>query len=222
MHNLILFDLDGTLINLNADALDLDTLRSKVLEQISEVGVKPAHRSILHMYQQLIYECGFDHPVSIRTRRLLDTSEAQWARFKSTVLCDTQHIISLRQRQWALGIVTSNGQLCIQTLFEKKLQPKWFDIVVTRDVSPMLKPCPEPLRLAWELASSHYVSDQANIWYVGDSDSDFEACKSFNAWIGYERIRFVRVGNRLPVTSLSSSSASINCFLAARLNDDVA
>lgn len=207
----VFFDLDGTLIDLNPDFVNLEQLRETMIQLALDAGVSLDNKSIFNIYQRLVIQLGFDHPISKRMRLILDAYETIWARYRSVTKYGVQHLDKLREREYIIGIVTSNGTACLQTLFDaNKLQPKWFDFTVTRDTCPLLKPSPMPIKYAYDLAKelSPCIS---KIWFVGDSKQDEQAIEAFNHDTGL-KITFIKIGVLQEIGQVQSYSCLDDFF----------
>jgi phosphoglycolate phosphatase-like HAD superfamily hydrolase len=189
----IFFDLDGTLIDVNPDPIELEQLREKISDHLSKSGVPVKIKSIFDMYQRALVEYGFDHPLSKRIRFDLDNYEARWARSLSVIKSGAQRLGEFCERGYMLAIVTNNGMAYLRELFDaRKLRPEWFRFTVTRDDSSLLKPFPMPLQRACQLA--HQQSPGlSKVWFVGDSEQDEQAAKAFNQ-TNESKLSFARIG----------------------------
>jgi phosphoglycolate phosphatase-like HAD superfamily hydrolase len=193
----ILFDLDGTLVDINPDKEEVEQLRASLAKLALRAGLALSHRDIFGMYQDVLLSIGFDHKLSRKMRLELDKHETRWA-YQRSVPKSTRLLGELRKNVQIIGIVTSNGTECVRALFgSKKIREEWFDFVVTRDDSMLLKPSAVPLKRAVETATER-VHDLSEIWFVGDSEQDEKAANEFNR----------RVGLGLNFARLRSSEAS--------------
>jgi phosphoglycolate phosphatase-like HAD superfamily hydrolase len=217
----VLLDLDGTLIDLNPEPVELEQLRNEIFRLLSNAGVEVGEKGIFSMYQRIVTECGFYHPISKCVRNDLDTFEARWAHSRSIIKDGVQHISELRRRGYVLALVTSNGRACVRALFRgNKLRSGWFDFLVTRDDSPLLKPSPMPLDRACRLARER-SPDLSRIWFVGDSKRDQQATEAFNCCSG-SKLTFVRIGPPSQGASQTQSYASLDAFFRELLTEEVA
>jgi phosphoglycolate phosphatase-like HAD superfamily hydrolase len=208
----VFFDLDGTLVDLNPEPAELEQLRGIVSNRALSAGVSVDDKSILKVYQRVVTERGFDHPVSKRMRLDLDAFETRWAQNRSAIKWGVHCLSNLCRKRYMAAIVTSNGLACLQALFHAdKLKSEWFDFAVTRDNVPLLKPSRIPLEFAWHLAQQRSV-DLSRGWLVGDSEHDQEATEAFNRYLG-SKLTFVRVDGSLDWMSQSACYADLDGFL---------
>lgn len=190
---LVLFDLDGTLVNLNPGRSALDELRNEVFEFAERHGVVPSTRSIFGMYEEL-RESGLGG----RASALISAAELIWAEESAVPLFD---LASIRPAvPW--GIVTNNGAAAVAALLD---QGTLFDAppvcVVSRDNDLPLKPDSAPLKRAIDLAGG--LSNFDSCTYVGDSAADaeaFEELKSQSAEAA--KLQFLSVLDRPSVEDL--------------------
>ena len=192
----ILFDLDGTLVDLNPDQQDLEKLRTSFITFASNAGVSLRSKGIFSIYQQVITECAFDHPVSEYMRRELDSFEKKWARYRSAVNPNTEFLGKLRGLGHILAIVTNNGTACVQALFDfDKLKSEWFDFSITRDDVTSIKPSSIPIENALDFINKGW-RDISDFIFVGDSENDRLAVEAFNRKSAL-KIIFVKVESGL-------------------------
>jgi phosphoglycolate phosphatase-like HAD superfamily hydrolase len=216
----VFFDLDGTLVDLNPATTELAQLRKAVLQLAATAGISPESPSILGTYQQVVRECGFHHAVAESIRLALDAYEARWAQTRSVVKYDIQDLQVLRQKDYVLAIVTSNGMACLQALFHtKKLRAEWFDFVVTRDDSPLLKPSPMPLERVWYLARQRFPS-LSKIRFVGDSKHDRDAAEAFKRSTTFD-FTFTQISPTLQSGEPMLSYPRLGDFLQELLTEQV-
>jgi phosphoglycolate phosphatase-like HAD superfamily hydrolase len=212
----IFFDLDGTLVDLNPEGTELERLRKRVLELACSAGLLPETRSIFGIYQQVVREHGFNGVAAHWIRRELDAYETQWVQTRSVLKCDIRLLSELRRRGYRLAIVTNNGMACLRAVFgTKKLTAEWFEFVVTRDNSPLLKPSPMILDRACRMAQQRWL-DLYKVWFVGDSETDRRTMDSFNRETGFD-FTFAKIGPPLQEGDQSPFYLCLDDFLKEQL-----
>lgn len=190
----ILFDLDGTLVDLNPDKSELELLRANILNHAKDLGITLRNTSIFDIYQSVLEQYGFQHPVAKEMRSDLDAFEIGCVRESAVLKCQKQNFEALHELSSGLGIVTSNGSACLQALFGKNgLEEKWFQITVTRDDCALLKPSASPLEQAIRLANG-ICPNLVEVWFVGDSPSDKQAVDNYNR-SSVQTINFIKVAS---------------------------
>jgi phosphoglycolate phosphatase-like HAD superfamily hydrolase len=208
----VFFDLDGTIIDLNPEPLELEQLRTVVLQIASSAGLSHKTRSIFGAYQQLLIERGPQSGSAASVRKALDSYEVAWAKTRSVVKFDERCFYKLRSDCCVVGIVTNNGADCLRTLFNvAKLKAEWFDVIVTRDDVPLLKPSPVPLELATHRARQQFVALE-KVWFLGDSENDRVAAGAFKSSNELE-LNFVGVGEHFLKSNYNVTYTSVSDFV---------
>jgi len=167
----VIFDLDGTVITLNQSKNGLDRLRQKIEDFLKSEGLTFNSNSIFGMYD------------FARTRNSKMAAEISWMidEFELSLLPDASILLDEKSLNKLTGLVsddsciclvTSNGRACVNGGFKSHLIPAdLFDVIVTRDDVEQLKPNPEPL----EKAVSRCRNFVDVIWFIGDSTNDMNA-----------------------------------------------
>jgi len=207
----VLFDLDGTLVDINPDEAELEDLRADLEKYALNAGVVLRARDIFGMYQDVLLSVGFDHPVSKQMRQDIDRFEIRWA-YDRCVPKTSRLLGELRDNVQITGIVTSNGAACVQALYHsRKIKKEWFDLAVTRDESPLLKPSSVPLERAFNLATE-CAHDLSEIWFVGDSNRDKQAVEEFNRR-ARPGVTFARIGPSTEESAAKQSFTDLDDFI---------
>jgi phosphoglycolate phosphatase-like HAD superfamily hydrolase len=211
-----LFDLDGTLIDLNPEAAELEQLRNDVVHSATRGGVVVKSRSVFKVYQQVLIQCGFDSSTARAIRESLDGYETKWAQSRVVVKGGNECVQELKRNGYMAGIVTSNGRALLRVLFELgKLRSGWFDVTIARDDVSLLKPSSVPLQCAYQLLRKQ-SSEISKIWFVGDSDNDIGAANEFRRCAPVD-FNFAQISSVSMLDHGFKSYPSINSFLKAVL-----
>ncbi len=168
----VLFDLDGTLIDSGAmilasfkhaaqDVLGIDVPDAQILAAVGGPG-------LLEQMRALDAERVDDLVSSYRTHNEPLHADLQPCRGMLRLLGE------LDEEPRVLGIVTAKRRATVDLAFAVLPLERYFDLIVTSDDTVRLKPHPEPILHAVELAEA----DPAKTAYVGDSPFDIQAAKA--------------------------------------------
>jgi len=176
--DLILFDLDGTLVD--SAELVLESWRHTMRVHFGSV---PGDH---------VWLATFGQPLRSQFRAFVDTTDEARATEEVQAMIDTyvehnlhehrrlirrfpgvpETLLKLRRRGKRLGIVTSKAKRgTALSLASCELEPKWFDVIITSDEPVPHKPDPAPVRLALERAG---VTPERSA-FVGDSVWDMRS-----------------------------------------------
>ncbi|WP_073479872.1 HAD family hydrolase [Streptoalloteichus hindustanus] len=191
-HVPVMFDMDGTLVDLAAPPSELAELRAEVRALAERERVALDHFGIFPMYRALcVAGRGADE-----ARELLDQYEVRWARTSARPLVSPYRLAGFLSSSSA-ALVTSNGRACVAALRDGGLLPDGFLVEVTRDDCAHLKPHPEPVRRAVavldEAAPSGALTADDLVLFVGDSDADRLAVDAYRRTRDAPLLRFLRV-----------------------------
>jgi len=180
-----LIDLDGTLVDLCADPIQLEALRAGSLAVARAAGLRPRTGSIFGLHRQVLRERGRDAAATRRLRAVADVCERSWARRRARLRPGLGALALLRREGHALALVTSNGRACVEALDRRFGLAAVFDAIVTRDDVERLKPDPDPLLRALErLGLAAGALAGADVRVVGDSEADRDAAAALAATTG--------------------------------------
>jgi pyrophosphatase PpaX len=168
----VLFDLDGTLIDSGAmilasfkhaaqDVLGLDVPDEQILAAVGGPG-------LLEQMRTLDATRVDDLVASYRAHNEPLHANLQACRGMLRLLGE------LDEEARTLGIVTAKRRATVDLAFAVLPLERYFDVVVTSDETERLKPHPDPILRAVELAEA----DPARTAYVGDSPFDVQAAKA--------------------------------------------
>jgi len=173
MKKVILFDLDGTLID-STEAI------------VQSFGVAFEHfDSQKPTRDEVVKHIG--HPLEYMFEKLgvdIDHIDAHVSRYKQNyqliskdmtlLLPDASKAIELASKHARLGVVTTKTGSYSKIILEHLGVMKYFEILIGRENVEFPKPHPEPILRAM----SHF--GDAEFWMIGDTTMDIEAAKSAN------------------------------------------
>jgi pyrophosphatase PpaX len=168
----VLFDLDGTLVDSGAIILASfkHAARTVLARDIEEEQIAAlVGGSNLHDQMRVLSPAHVDELVRVyreHNRPLHDELEA----FEGV----EELMETLSEQGRKLGIVTAKGRQTVDLAFGVLSLERYFDAVVTADMTDRHKPDPAPVLKALELLAS----EPANAAFVGDSPYDVAAGKA--------------------------------------------
>jgi pyrophosphatase PpaX len=188
MFPVVLFDLDGTLVDsaqiiLGSFHYATESVLGRRLpdeEVLAQVG-----GTNLHHQMSLISPEHVDELVRVY-REHNDPQYASLACFEGMV----EVLATLKEQGRRLGVVTAKRRHTVDIVFEGAGIARYFDAVVGSDATERHKPHPDPVLKALELLDAK--PDEAA--YVGDSPFDMQAAKAAGvfavavAWGGIHRV----------------------------------
>ena len=179
----VLFDFDGTIVDLNFKYAESRIAIKKVLKELgfdeSVFALNDTAQTILEKVKKQIVEKSMDTKLSEIKDKILsiiDEFEIE-AVNASELLEETKSILNfLSEKGIKKGLVTNSGKKAIQLALIKHGLEHDFDVIVTRDEVDRLKPYGDGIRLALRIIN---VAIE-NAIYVGDSINDVFAAKDAN------------------------------------------
>jgi phosphoglycolate phosphatase len=180
MTRAVLFDVDGTLVTFNFDVpgtrkvmigelaslgFDTSTLNAATLTQVI---LDAARAQIEARRVHVDYQSLRSHFYSI-----LDGFEEQSAR-EARPMDGVSETLRKLKASVRLGVLTNSGRRATNLVLGKAGLIDYFDIILTRDDVPEMKPSSGGLRKAVSMLSVPC----SEVLYVGDSVSDIRAAKS--------------------------------------------
>jgi len=177
--DVILFDLEGTLVNFQ---WRLNDAVKEILQVLVNAGIDPAHYGQSPGYAGL-YNITRDITSSWKiedSRRLFDRLAAVYDKYDRDALSrwapypDTGGILArLSDCGYKMGVVSNCGAHASETVLEKFGLAGYFEIVLSRNDVEYLKPCPESLKLALK----KLCAPAERSLFVGDSLNDILAAE---------------------------------------------
>ncbi len=185
----VLFDLDGTLLDL---PVDIEPVRREVERLLNEAGHGGPARPLLEAIDRAAARGGAaGRELRARARRLIDVAEQVAARSAAARPGAAEVVARLLMAGVRLGIVTDNGRACLgAALTAAGLDGAAFGGAVTRDDVEHPKPAPDGV----VLAARTLCPSGGAIWYAGDSPRDVAAGRAAAEMLGPDfRLRIVGV-----------------------------
>ena len=160
----ILFDLDGTLVDLNGFIFEFTTDFAKK----HKISISAPYE----MYQK-IFRGESELDITLQELFKKENKEVQPSKIKFVEGFDSA-IHKLKNDGFILGIVSSSPKGRIEVILETKGLTNFFSVIVGKEDTAEKKPSAQPL-----LKSLEMINIQANqALYVGDAQEDIECAKS--------------------------------------------
>jgi len=172
---IILFDLDGTLIDSTEAILESFGVAFKTFGQA--------------VPEDKLIEAEIGHPLDVMFPTLGVPKEEvdayvhaykmhyrEISRAKTVLLPDAKEAVELASKHAILGVVTTKTAKYSIELLEHMGLMSYFEVLIGREDVINPKPNPEPI----EKALAKLPSDTSNIWMIGDTCMDMLAAKAAN------------------------------------------
>ncbi|MCL4355654.1 MAG: HAD family hydrolase [Nitrososphaerota archaeon] len=175
-----IFDLDGTLVALRLD------LRSARKEVIEELGRRGYDTSVLDssVYTQLILDAAKSQTPKGGERRFEEARRAAFGildRFEAVGVGAAEllpgvrdALDQLRRLGVRMAVLTNSGRNATSVKLENAGIGGYFEFVLTRDETVLMKPAPEGVAMA----AARLGLPVDSTYYVGDSPYDIQAAKA--------------------------------------------
>jgi phosphoglycolate phosphatase len=172
MDKIILFDLDGTLID-STEAI-LESFESA----FAEFGLKPPHSQkikalIGHPLDYMFEHLGVDRDV---VWDYVDAYKRHYQEIscqKTLLLPNALEAIQKAKEFATLGIVTTKTALYSKEMLEFMGVMEYFDVLIGREDVQNPKPHPEPIQKALMM-----LPKASHIWMIGDTCMDMQSAKA--------------------------------------------
>jgi HAD superfamily hydrolase (TIGR01549 family) len=177
----ILFDLDGTLMDTDDQAVE------KLAHQLQRLRWPHPHRTARrlvmasetpgNLLMTLLDVLGLDAPMMAFTNRL-----RRWRGLRTQgdfrIMADAQKMLTTMNGRYRLAVVTTRGQAETKAFLDQHNLHDIFEILVTRESTWRLKPHPAPIRHAAQLLDVPVES----CVMVGDTTVDVKSARRAGAW----------------------------------------
>jgi HAD superfamily hydrolase (TIGR01549 family) len=180
----VLFDLDGTLIDIDDQQIEAlahrlrgvaSVLPDRDLEQAAQRIMRKAEGPVNAVLTALDVVGLDDNVLDLEDRLRRFKGERTEANFE--VVPGAAEALRALDGHYRLGIVTTRGQRDTEAFLVQYQLTDLFEVVVTRESTPRLKPHPQPVRYAAEMLG---LSPERCVM-VGDTTVDMEAAKKAGA-----------------------------------------
>jgi FMN phosphatase YigB (HAD superfamily) len=167
MQDIVIFDLDGTLVDLRIDSDAFEARRAFWASYLSSRGVPTTLRPLLPELQRVAHT-----PLGSTVRAdILQSFDALELACGYRCLGDLEAILSTLQSTFrTLVLVTHNSLACWERLARENTWPHLFDVVITRDHMTFFKPDPRACASVFQALTLRSCS--AECWVVGNSEAD--------------------------------------------------
>lgn len=167
MKEMIIFDLDGTLVDLCIDRDDFETCRSFWASHLTERGVPTTLKPIWPELQR-VSRTPVGQAIRLDILRSLDRLELEGC---YDCLGRIDAVLDAAKAQCKkLVLVTHNGRAFWEHLAHEQLWSDRFDVVITRDDMACFKP--DPLACEAVLQDLAMSPDASECWVIGNADVD--------------------------------------------------
>jgi len=173
--NIILFDLDGTLID-STDAIVSTFYHSFNEMDFEFTGTDEDIKTLIgHPLEIMFQDLGVEQEVVWDFVDSYKTRYKQISKQQTELLEDTKEALKLAQSFARLSIVTTKTGSASISLLEHLDIMQYFEFVTGRENVEHPKPHPEPILKTLDLMS---IEKTSNIWMVGDTQLDLISANS--------------------------------------------
>jgi HAD superfamily hydrolase (TIGR01509 family) len=177
----IIFDVDGTLVQLKVDPVKMRTTMIEVLRKrgfdVSSLNFSSFTQTILDTATAQIRTGKVDQDEGELRDHLysvLDKLELEWNSESAPIDGIEQTLKKLGDASLKLGVVTNSGRVPAVVLLTRHDLQRHFDCILTRDDVSSMKPDPEGILKAINILEL----PKESVIYVGDSGIDVRAAKA--------------------------------------------
>ena len=172
---LLIFDLDGTLVRL---PIDYNSLRQSLKEYFKKYGLNLEFRPLLKKIDYAISFVKKNFPedqekVKKDVKEILDKFELEGVKKAEIIENVRETLNSLKEMNFKLAILTSNGKKCAEKSLEKFKIKNYFNLILSREDC---KPKPEPSGILKIMNKLNFKKE--NTIMVGDGLNDILAAKN--------------------------------------------
>ena len=172
--DLVLFDLDGTLVDFQ---WNLQEGIAEILKVIENAGIDTAHYGVSPDYAELYNKTpkNIEHLGEQKKKILLNKMNLIYEKYDMDALSrwtpysETQSMLErISDAGIRMGIVSNCCAKAVNTVLAKYNLLRFFELSLSRNDVPYLKPSPEGLKIALE----HFAVSPERALFVGDSVND--------------------------------------------------
>ncbi len=177
----IIFDVDGTLVQLKVDPVKMRLTMIGVLKErgfdVSSLNLSSNSQTIIETAMTQIRAGWIEQDageVRAHLYSVLDKLELEWGAEAHPIDGIDDTLRKLGEASLRLGVVTNSGRASAGELLGRHKLVRHFDVVVTRDDVSSMKPDPEGILKAMHM----FDLPKESVIYVGDSGIDIRAAKA--------------------------------------------
>ena len=176
MKKLVIFDFDGTLVDLG---VDFESIRDALQEYFREYGIDMRFKPLLDRLEEALAEIKASLPgrfaaVKRESSAIIERGECRNVGRLKVSRDTTTTLKKLRGAGMRLAIVSMNCRKCVEGVLKRSGIRELFDEVVTRDDKTANKPSPEAI----EMLLNRFDMKSEDAVMVGDTWRDYETAKS--------------------------------------------
>jgi len=177
MKTMILFDLDGTLID------STEAILESFYHSFDYMGTKPPKKEdieskIGYTLEDIFAFLGVEQHLIEKHVLAYKSHYREISRPKTYLLEGAREAIELASSFARLGIVTTKTSRYSKELLEHMEVMHYFEALVGREDVENVKPHPEPIHKALAQMGKNGAEEKNDIWMIGDTFLDVEAAKN--------------------------------------------
>ncbi|MDG6902799.1 MAG: HAD family hydrolase [Nitrososphaerota archaeon] len=176
----VIFDIDGTLVTFHFDVRGAKTALTEELARMgfdtSGIGLDTTFQKMLDAAREQSDAGRGTSYAELRAYffAVLEGYEARSAEITSIIPGVRQALDSLRSRGVRLGVLSNSGKKAAYTALGRAGLLGYFEFILTRDDTEIMKPRPEGV----VMAAANFGLPARSVYYVGDSPMDIHAAKA--------------------------------------------
>lgn len=195
---LIIFDFDGTLVNLD---VDYESTRIKLTDYFNKLGVdfyiRPIYPKILSALTELKKTHSLQQIDDIKKTAFSLMDEEEEESVVEEIEGATEILIKLRRKGIKVAIISLNGEKVIRKIIKKLGFPD-IDIIVGRDTTDFIKPDPK----VGEYVLNKLKVKPNEVVLVGDTDYDIDLANKLKVKSVWFKNKF-NINNSKPDATIS-------------------